>query len=317
MTDAPTDAGAEARLLAKVAPLLAVIRGKALRRGDDGLVVLSRALEVKREARNSHRITPEALRAGMLECGIVIEPADATLIVLCFRDAQGFVPILTLMEQLAQFTSPRRKAFVEAVFETLDVNRAGCIDGIDFGSLDFSGHPKVRSGELSEDAARKQMSDTFGSGTISGADFLSYYAVLSETVASDSEFERGVQSAWAEPIAVAEAYRRRINPDVISLIPVIESTMSGTGGSMGSTRNRSLSPGGSRKAEKVPPKRIVGYTGHVPMAKERFGETFHRIEAATPELSKKQINLVAPYVDTAHGMVRKGNKANTHSFKLA
>jgi hypothetical protein len=92
----------------------------------------------------------------------------------------------------------------------------------------------------------------------------------------------------------------------------------GASGPLSGTMVNGAGPSDGRNSSK----RVVGYTGHVPMAKERFGETFHRIDAATPDLSaivkdSKEVYTGPRYVDEKNAFTKSGNKANVHSYKMA
>jgi hypothetical protein len=73
---------------------------------------------------------------------------------------------------------------------------------------------------------------------------------------------------------------------------------------------------------------IVGYTGHVPFAAERFGESHLATVMTTPDLTRiRQSELLQSKVEAAQQeaaarppltlFVRSGNKANRHNFALA
>ena len=63
---------------------------------------------------------------------------------------------------------------------------------------------------------------------------------------------------------------------------------------------------------------ICGYTGHVPFAQERYGETFHKTMLSVPRVPKR--SFAVEYADSAEGVSfanKTGNKANTHNFRFA
>ena len=326
------------RLQAKVAPVLSFIRDKCLRRGPDGILYFTRALEARRESRVSFRVTPEAFRAALTDCGVLLPLTDSNLVVLCFKDDQGFVPIARLTENVTGHLNDARRALVNEIFDSLDVDGSGALQSGDLIQLgiNFADHPKVKGGVLTVEEAAQEFIDAFDNhgfadrdGKITRNEFLAYFGTMSFDFPTDKSFESCLRKAWEQPLKAAKA-RREAAAGIAALqqsmldaarSPTKSSTML-TKDNLSSSRSRSTSP----KNHMAAAKRIVGYTGHVPMARERFGETFHRIEAATPDLGAGRAEAAAPWqnyqpgvqvLDPSQGIVRAGNKANKHSFKLA
>lgn len=103
------------------------------------------------------------------------------------------------------YLNPNRRAWVHKAFAKMDRDGSGVIDWQDLaGVYSVAQHPKVLSGELSEQQALTGFlakygdDDAFsdGDGRVSLAEFEQYYANISASVDTDEYFKLMMQQAW-------------------------------------------------------------------------------------------------------------------------
>jgi len=107
--------------------------------------------------------------------------------------------------------SKRRETLVRMAFGKMDINGDGVLDISDIkNKYNAKQHPKVRSGELTEDDVLYEFLDTFqqhyelqhpNSGKekdhiITPEEFLAYYENVSASIDTDDYFECMMVSAW-------------------------------------------------------------------------------------------------------------------------
>jgi hypothetical protein len=173
-------------------------------------------------------------------------------------------------------------------------------------------------------------------GRISISEFTAYYSGVAFLLSS-SEFEEMLTETWGlrEPAPArryaahpaAEKVASQVTKSAVVASPHSPERGHGATSPFSATHGKEIDQDNShlisppRRAHspnepEVTPLRIPGYTGHIPTAQERHGETFAKIEASVPR-TRPRDGPVAPYVDEKNAFVRKGGKANAHNFKLA
>jgi Ca2+-binding EF-hand superfamily protein len=325
---AVNDLGLDPQLQVKVAPILAGIRDKCLRMGKHGFDLLRRKVSA-RDSRVQTRMDPDKFRLALLDLGIVLSGQDIKFLTLGFKDGQGYLRVNMLCDHICGFLSQERAHLVDGIFDLLDVDHSGELNIDDLRQVaDFQRHSAVLAGKLTAEEAMRQYLDIFDTDTPDGQitrdEFRAYYAGVSETCPTLEFFEEVVKSAWKfldlsklAQIKHVRKSQRSTPADAAGTVGGATSTFGGTLIPPRAAVQSTISPMSPDKHQAS--KRVVGYTGHVPMAKERFGETFHKIDSSTPELSQadKEIHYGAKYVDEKNAFVKSGNKSNAHSFKMA
>jgi Ca2+-binding EF-hand superfamily protein len=322
-TDAPlvNDLGVDPHLQVKIAPILSSIRDKCLRMGQHGFDLLRRKVNA-RDARIETKMDPDKFRVSLLDLGIVLSGNDVKHLALAFKDGQGYLRVNMLCDHICGFLSNERQQLVDGIFELLDVDKSGELEIEDLREVtNFAQHPSVLAGKITADQAMRQYLDIFDTdtpdGRITKEEFRAYYAGVSENCPTLEYFEEVVRSAWKfldlSKLKIKRAVRRSQRSTPADEVEV-EANHNGTIPPRFAGRAGGTEVGSPSKQAK----RVVGYTGHVPLARERFGETFHRIDMSTPELAvNKTTDYVVPFVDEKNAFVRQGNKSNMHSFKMA
>ncbi|XP_028620808.1 calcyphosin isoform X2 [Grammomys surdaster] len=140
------------------------------------------------------------LRRGLAQLGLEVDEAEA--LCRCWDcDGSGTLDLEEFLRALRPPLSPTREAVIAAAFAKLDQTGDGVVTIDDLRGV-YSGraHPKVCSGEWTEDEALQQFLDNFDTfekdGQVTLAEFQDYYSGLSASVDTDPEFVAIVSSAW-------------------------------------------------------------------------------------------------------------------------
>ena len=145
---------------------------------------------------------------------------------------------------------------------------------------------------------------------MTSAEFAAYYAGVSAMTPSDDDFVAALRAVWGLDQHTVEEF--------IEPVPLPQRSVDASKRKFQPQASSSSAHHGTVDPDFVIPRRIVGYTGHIPTAQERFGETYHRIEITSQPLVKKEKDWSeGTFVDEGNAIVRRGNKANRHNFKLA
>lgn len=95
----------------------------------------------------------------------------------------------------------RRQAMVDKAFLKFDSDGSGCIDAADVKfAYNCSFHPKVQSGEMTEDEVFLEFLANFGDrnrdGKIQREEWNEYYAAVSSSIDNDDHFVQLMKTAW-------------------------------------------------------------------------------------------------------------------------
>lgn len=303
----------------KITPLMARIRDHVLRRGENAFRDLAADLRIQK-ANAVAKLTNEELKKTLCNFGVIVSTQEVAQLQAAFRDEVGYILVHDFFAFLVDTLNARRKAVVDAAFDRLDAACSGSVSIEQLkGAFDPRGHPLVLRAERSEEEALAALLAHFDAtrnpdGRVTRVDFERFYAAVSASISDDDFFDVMMRVSWRLDERHEVPKREKSFLPEPTIQPSGHSLLEGTF----VAPSASLRGGSSGDADFHRPKRIAGYTGHVPLAQERYGETFHQVESQTPELPKKPHTwVVGSFVDESNAFVRKGNKANAHSFKFA
>jgi Ca2+-binding EF-hand superfamily protein len=331
-------------------PALHKLRRLTLRCGYEGFRALARAFKVKLseanlKTRREVKLNQDDFKERLKSFGVIIDQNDLALLTTAFKDAVGYICVSTFLDVLSDCISQEQKPLVEDAFLRATAGQGG--DHCAFENLRQAfrprADPRVKSGAVSLEQCIGDFEDAFKvadakDGRISKSEFAAYYSGVAFLLSS-KEFEEMLTETWGlrEPAparryaapqpAAAEKASSQVAKSVAA--PSAHSPERGHGATspFSATHGKEIDNDNShlisppRRAHspnepEVTPLRIPGYTGHIPTAQERHGETFAKIEASVPRIRQRD-GPAAPYVDEKNAFVRKGGKANAHNFKLA
>jgi Ca2+-binding EF-hand superfamily protein len=139
---------------------------------------------------------------GMQEFGIQLSKNDAQILFTYFdRDGDGSICFDEFLVGVRGKPNARRQALVDKAFLKFDRDGNGYIDINDLrGIYNCSHHPKVRSGQMTEDQALGEFLQNFndrnGDGRIQKEEWDEYYASVSSSIDNDEHFVQLMRTAW-------------------------------------------------------------------------------------------------------------------------
>ncbi|EPY86308.1 calcyphosin-like isoform 1 [Camelus ferus] len=143
-----------------------------------------------------------ALRRGLAELGLALDTAEAEGVCRRWdRDGSGTLDLEEFLRALRPPMSQAREAVITAAFAKLDRSGDGVVMVDDLrGVYGGRAHPKVRSGQWTEEEVLRRFLDNFDSsekdGQVTLAEFQDYYSGVSASVDTDEEFVAMMTSAW-------------------------------------------------------------------------------------------------------------------------
>ncbi|KDO17699.1 hypothetical protein SPRG_16865 [Saprolegnia parasitica CBS 223.65] len=147
------------------------------------------------------KLTKNELKSGLETYGIEIHLHDVDqLMTLLDTDHSGSISFDELLTGLRGELNDRRRALVHQAYSVLDVDGDGqvTIDDLRKG-FDVTHHPDVVAGRLTPRDALVQFMqhwDLDGNGTVSLAEFETYYRGISASIDGDDYFELMMRNAW-------------------------------------------------------------------------------------------------------------------------
>ena len=116
-------------------------------------------------------------------------------------DGDGCVNFDEFLVGIRGKCNERRQAMVDKAFLKFDRDGNGVITAADLrGVYNCSMHPKVQSGEMTEDEVFLEFLQNFGDrnrdGKIERAEWNEYYAGVSSSVDNDEHFVQLMKTAW-------------------------------------------------------------------------------------------------------------------------
>ncbi|XP_055963254.1 calcyphosin [Sorex fumeus] len=177
------------------------LRAQCLARGAVGIHGLARFFR-RLDQDGSRALDAGELRRGLAELGLKLDAAEAEAVCGRWdRDGSGTLDLDEFLRALRPPMSQAREAAVRAAFAKLDRSGDGVVTLDDLRGV-YSGraHPKVRSGEWTEDDALRRFLDNFDSsekdGQVTLAEFQDYYSGVSASMDTDEQFVAMMTSAW-------------------------------------------------------------------------------------------------------------------------
>uniref|UniRef100_F7DSR6 EF-hand domain-containing protein n=3 Tax=Ornithorhynchus anatinus TaxID=9258 RepID=F7DSR6_ORNAN len=177
------------------------LRAQCLARGASGIKGLARFFR-RLDTDKSQALDAAELQQGLAELGLHLEAAEVEQLCKRYdRDGSGTVDLEEFLRAVRPPMSRAREEVVAAAFAKLDRSGDGVVTVGDLQGV-YSGqsHPKVRSGEWTEEQVLRHFLDNFDSpdkdGQVTAEEFLDYYSGVSTSVNTDEEFVAMVQSAW-------------------------------------------------------------------------------------------------------------------------
>ncbi|XP_011822801.1 PREDICTED: calcyphosin isoform X1 [Mandrillus leucophaeus] len=177
------------------------LRAQCLSRGASGIQGLARFFR-QLDRDGSRSLDADEFGRGLAKLGLVLDQTEAEGVCRRWdRDGSGTLDLEEFLRALRPPMSQAREAVIAAAFAKLDRSGDGVVTVDDLRGV-YSGraHPKVRSGEWTEDEVLRRFLDNFDSsekdGQVTLAEFQDYYSGVSASMNTDEEFVAMMTSAW-------------------------------------------------------------------------------------------------------------------------
>jgi len=150
----------------------------------------------------NRKVDAQEFFVGLNECGCCLTKEETDCLLSHFdTDADGTVNFDEFLVGIRGVPVACRQVCIDAAFVKFDANCSGDITAADLRSTyACSQHPRVISGEITEDEAFLEFLANFGDknndGKITRAEWNDYYAAVSSQVDNDDHFRNMMQSAW-------------------------------------------------------------------------------------------------------------------------
>ncbi|XP_037021271.2 calcyphosin isoform X1 [Artibeus jamaicensis] len=202
------------------------LREQCLSRGASGIHSLARFFR-RLDQDKSRSLDARELQQGLAELGLALDMAEAEGVCRRWdRDGSGTLDLEEFLRALRPPMSQAREAVIAAAFAKLDRSGDGVVTVDDLrGVYSCRAHPKVRSGEWTEEEVLRRFLDNFDSSEKDGqvgaggalaapvalavhthsglvcpqvtlAEFQDYYSGVSASMDTDEEFVAMMTSAW-------------------------------------------------------------------------------------------------------------------------
>ncbi len=183
-------------------PVLVKVREALLGRGVTTIRGMGRSFRIMDNGVDDRKIDKEEFYWGLKDLGVTITKREAELLLdYLDTDDDGFVNYDEFLYGIRGKPNPRRQAFIDKAFFKFDKDGNGEITSADLrGVYNCDKHPKVQSGEMTEDEVFTLFLQNFGDknrdGKISKAEWNDYYAAISANIDNDEHFVSLMRTAW-------------------------------------------------------------------------------------------------------------------------
>jgi len=148
------------------------------------------------------KINKDEFLGGLRDIGILLPKLYSEKLVQYFdKDIDGSVNFEEFLVAIRGQPSDKRQELIDIAFNKFDKNSSGIIDRRDLkGVFNASFHPKVISGEITEDQAFdqfiKNFNDHTGEGKVDRYEWNDYYSAVSFSLENDEHFISLIISVW-------------------------------------------------------------------------------------------------------------------------
>ena len=187
--------------MASVQEIIEKVRSQMASRGARTVRGLGRVFKIMDDSGN-RKIDAQEFFYGLNESGCNLTKEETDLLLKHFdTDGDGNVNFDEFLVGIRGSLNATRQAVVDQAFVKFDADGSGCITAADLrGVYSVACHPKVVSGEITEDEAFLEFLANFGDknndGKITKTEWNDYYAAVSSSIDNDEHFCQLMTTAW-------------------------------------------------------------------------------------------------------------------------
>ena len=154
------------------------------------------------DSAGARRVDAQEFFVGLSDCGVSLSKEDTEVLLACLdTNGDGNVNYDQFLAGVRGELSKVRADIVNAAFAKFDAGGSGVVKASDLKvEASVKSHPKVVSGDLTEDEAFLEFLTNFGDknndGYITQTEWCDYYAAISSMVASDEHFMNLMNTYW-------------------------------------------------------------------------------------------------------------------------
>lgn len=154
------------------------------------------------DSNGNRKVDSQEFFVGINECGCNLSKHETdALLAYLDTDQDGNVNFDEFLVALRGRLNDTRQGVVDQAFCRFDLDGSGCITAADLrAAYACNLHPKVISGEITEDEAFLEFLANFGDknndGKITRCEWNDYYAAVSASIDSDDYFVEMMNRAW-------------------------------------------------------------------------------------------------------------------------
>ena len=182
--------------------ILAKVKAQLESRGSRTIRGLGRTFRALDSYDGNRKLDPAELEVGLRENGCDLTKQEVAILFAFFdTDRDGTVNFDEFLVGIRGTLNQRRQAMVDKAFLKFDKDGNGTIEPADLrGVYDTSMHPKVISGEKTENDVFMEFLGSFGDrngdGKIDRKEWNDYYAAVSASIDNDDHFVQLMKTAW-------------------------------------------------------------------------------------------------------------------------
>lgn len=185
-----------------VVEVLASLRQQLEKRGSKSIRDLGRTFRALDSFDGNRKVDRQEFTVGLRENGVNLSAQEYSILFDYFdKDHDGTVCFDEFLVGIRGKPNSRRQALVDKAFLKFDKDGNGYIDAGDLrGVYNCRFHPKVQSGQMTEDQAFAEFLSSFNDrnrdGKITKDEWDEYYAAVSSSVDNDDHFVQLMKAAW-------------------------------------------------------------------------------------------------------------------------
>lgn len=182
--------------------MLQLVKEQLLSRGAKTIRGLSRTFRQLDSYDGNNKVDAKEFLIGLNEAGCKLSQEEATALHATFdKDHDGTINFDEFLIGVRGQLNAKRQCLVDKAFLKFDKDGNGCIEAADLRNV-YNGkaHPKVISGDMTEDEVFLEFLQNFGDrnkdGKLERSEWNDYYGAVSSNIDNDDHFVQLMRTAW-------------------------------------------------------------------------------------------------------------------------